>query len=388
MNINIHLGIIALIIACIVGLSRIICAVHFISDVLCSFNCIDHLFDITKFLFRYFFTFLKNKRKTSKNYLYNREKLNRKVLEITSNNHIIMIDKLCKRILGHPEILGRIIKGFIKEAKDVFLEEIIELIKEKKDWEGNSYFQQLNNVIDIAHHGRVEFDYLCCINLPQADGTMKRIYLDVEIQNVENPGYTLLTRGNDYLSRMITSQNGKEYDYRNYDGMKKTYVIWILPQAAKKRDGHVNRINSKLENISGSTIERLESYDKSEQIMIYLNKDHDIKDKYEDSDWIKTPLVIFLNNTYDLLIKKEVMKEYGFEEIEKEVKKMCNLGEMIARENIEKGHSMGLEQGQKLERITSIKNLMKKMAIPLDKAMDLLDLSSIEKEEMKKHFQS
>ena len=174
--------------------------------------------------------------------------------------------------------------------------------------------------------------------------------------------------------------------------MKKAYVIWILPQAAKKGDGHVNRISSKLENISRSTIERLESYDKSEQIMIYLNKDHDIKDKYEDSDWIKTPLVIFLNNTYDLLIKKEVMKEYGFEEIEKEVKKMCNLGEMIARENIEKGHSIGLEQGlvqgQKLERITSIKNLMKQMAIPLDKAMDLLDLSSIEKEEMKKYFQA
>ena len=108
---------------------------------------------------------------------------------------------------------------------------------------------------------------------------------------------------------MITSQNGKEYDYRNYDGMKKTYVIWILPQAAKKRDGHVNCYKTNEHNISGSTIERLESYDKSEQIMIYLNKDHDIKDKYEDSDWIKTPLVIFLNNTYDLLIKKEVMKD-------------------------------------------------------------------------------
>ena len=49
-----------------------------------------------------------------------------KVLEITSNDHIIMINKLCKIILGHPEILGRIIKGFIKEAKDVFLEEIID----------------------------------------------------------------------------------------------------------------------------------------------------------------------------------------------------------------------------------------------------------------------
>ena len=206
----------------------------------------------------------------------------------------------------------------------------------------------------------------------------------------------MLTRGNDYLSRIITNQNGKEYDYRNYDGMKKAYVIWILPQAAKKRDGNMNRYRTTEENISGSTIERLESYDKSEQIMIYLNKDHDIKDKYEDSDWIKTPLVIFLNNTYDLLIKKEVMKEYGFEEIEKEVKKMCNLGEMIARENIEKGHSIGLEQGleqglvqgQKEERITSIKNLMRKMKISLDNAMDLLDLSSVEKEEMKKYFQS
>ena len=78
----------------------------------------------------------------------------------------------------------------------------------------------------------------------------------------------MLTRGNDYLSRMITSQNGKEYDYRNYDGMKKTYVIWILPQAAKKRDGNMNRYRITEENISGSTIERLESYDKSEQIMI------------------------------------------------------------------------------------------------------------------------
>ena len=194
----------------------------------------------------------------------------------------------------------------------------------------------------------------------------------------------MLTRGNDYLSRIITSQNGKEYDYRNYDGMKKAYVIWILPQVAKKRDGHVNCINSKLENISGSTIERLESYDKSEQIMIYLNKDHDIKDKYEDSDWIKTPLVIFLNNTYDLLIKKEVMKEYGFEEIEKEVKKMCNLGEMIARENIEKG----LVQGQKKKNIELITNLMNSLSISFSKAVELLKVSKDKVLEIEKYFKS
>ena len=192
------------------------------------------------------------------------------------------------------------------------------------------------------------------------------------------------TRGNDYLSRIITSQNGKEYDYRNYDGMKKAYVIWILPQVAKKRDGHVNRINSKLENISGSTIERLESYDKGEQIMIFLNKDHDIKDKYEDSDWIKTPLVIFLNNTYDLLKKKEIMKEYGFEEIEKKVKKTCNLGEMIARENIEKG----LVQGQKKKNIELITDLMNSLSISFSKAIELLKVSKDKVLEIEKYFKS
>ena len=127
-------------------------------------------------------------------------------------------------------------------------------------------------------------------------------------------------------------------------------------------------------------------------MMIYLNKDHNIKDKYEDSDWIKTPLVIFLNNTYDLLVKKEVMKEYGFEEIEKEVKKICNLGEMIARENIEKGHSIGLEQGlvqgQKLERITLIKNMTESLQCSMQRAMDVLKLTADERKDVEEYFKS
>ena len=86
------------------------------------------------------------------------------------------------------------------------------------------------------------------------------------------------------------------------------------------------------------------------------------------------------------------MKEYGFEEIEKEVKKMCNLGEMIARENIEKGHSIGLEQGQKLERrkknIELITNLMNSLSISFSKAVELLKVSEDEVVEIKKYFEA
>ena len=57
------------------------------------------------------------------------------VIENTSTDMIIMIDKLCKRILGHPEVLGRIMKGFIKEVENLSLEEIMKLIKGKKNIE-------------------------------------------------------------------------------------------------------------------------------------------------------------------------------------------------------------------------------------------------------------
>ena len=202
----------------------------------------------------------------------------------------------------------------------------------------------------------------------------------MEIQNVENPGYSLVTRGQDYLSRMVIYQNGREYDYRNYKNMKKNYVIWILPQAAKKRDGHMNCYKTTEQNISGTTIEKLENYDKGEQIMIYLNKDHDIENKYDKVDWVLTPLVVFFNNTLDLLGKKNIIKEYGFEEIEREVTKMCNLGEMIAKESMEKG--------QKKKNIEHVRNLMNELPCSMQRAMDILKLTTYERKEIEKYFQA
>ena len=84
----------------------------------------------------------------------------------------------------------------------------------------------------------------------------------------------------------------------------------------------------------------------------------------------------------------QIMKEYGFEEIEKEVKKICNLGEMIARENIEKGHSMGIEQGQKLERITLIKNMTESLQCSMQRAMDVLKLTAGERKDVEEYFKS
>ena len=75
---------------------------------------------------------------------------------------------------------------------------------------------------------------------------------------------------------------------------------------------------------------------------------------------------------------------------------MCNLGEMIARENIEKGHSMGLEQGlvqvQKLERrkknIEHVTNLMSELQCSMQRAMDVLKLTADERKDVEEYFKS
>ena len=103
----------------------------------------------------------------------------------------------------------------------------------------------------------------------------------------------------------------------------------------------MNRYKTTEQNINGTTIEKLENYDKGEQIMIYLNKDHDIENKYDRVDWVLTPLVVFFNNTLDLLGKK----------------------------NIE-----------------HVRNLMNELPCSMQRAMDILKLTTYERKKLKNIF--
>ena len=151
------------------------------------------------------------------------------IIKDTLSQHKIMLDQNCKLMISHEEMLSKIIKEFVEETKHLSIEEIIEIVQDEHR------FQRLNNENTISGYGTVRFDFFGCIDLPQLDHTINRIYLNVEIQNDAYPKYSLITRGDAYLSRIQTTQWGKEYNDQNYDGMKKVYLIWILPQAAKKK---------------------------------------------------------------------------------------------------------------------------------------------------------
>ena len=302
------------------------------------------------------------------------------IIKDTLSQHKIMLDQNCKLMISHEEMLSRIIKEFVEEAKHLSIEEIIKIVQDEHR------FQRLNNENSIPGYGTVRFDFFGCIDLPQLDHTIKRIYLNVEIQNDAYPKYSLITRGDAYLSRIQTTQWGKEYNDQNYDGMKKVYLIWILPQAAKKRDGQVSICKTD----EKKHLEKLESYDKREQIVIYLDKEHDTSKKYQEYDEILTPLVVFLKNILDYQGKIRIMKEYGFKEIEKEVREVCDYANMLEKEYLNKGIGIGvekgIEQGTQNERIKNIRKLMIKLKMSFKEAIQFLDIPEDEVKEIEKYF--
>ena len=76
----------------------------------------------------------------------------------------------------------------------------------------------------------------------------------------------------------------------------------------------------------------------------------------------------------------QIMKEYGFNVIDKEVEKMCNLGEMIERE---------AKQKERTNRnIMVVKNLVHNLNTTFSNAVELLGLPQQEIDEIKKYFQS
>ena len=186
----------------------------------------------------------------------------------------------------------------------------------------------------------------------------------------------------------VMEQWGKEYNDQNYDGMKKVYLIWILPQAAKKRDGQVSICKTDEEK----QLEKVETYDKREQIVIYLDKEHDTNKKYQEYDEVLTPLVVLLNNILDYQGKIRIMKEYGFKEIEKEVREVCDYANILEKEYLNKGIGIGvekgIEQGTQNERIKNIRKLMIKLKMTFKEAIQFLEIPEDEEKEIEEYFKS
>ena len=311
---------------------------------------------------------------------------------ITSSNKTIMYDQYCKMLIGHPYILARIISCFVEEAKYLSLDEIKKLIKGVRigDKIVNPHFHLMDKEAFIKDEGLMCYDIYFYIDLPQIVQSTKRVYINIEIQNNPYTKYHLVTRSIAYSSRMISSQWGREYDDKNYDGMKKVYSFWIIPQATKSKDGCINQLKIAENHLSGNYQEKRESYDKEEQLMIYLSKEHSPNDKYESYDEILMPIGALLNNTLNYQEKNEVIKGYGLddEEFEERMRDMCNLGEVIELEALEKGTKKGTQKERIRKNIEYVRKMMTKLQMTFKEAIQFLEIPEDEEKEIEEYFKS
>lgn len=163
-------------------------------------------------------------------------------------------DSNIKEILADVQVLSRIVKHVVEEAKELDIEEIISCIENVSIGEvptdpGFTNYGKIESVQTenyIAHEGVVTFDIrfeLCIKDL------MIKLIVNVEAQKSTDASslhYHLENRIVYYLSRLISSQKNREFVKSDYDSIKKVYSIWLCMDASEDEDSiHKIRLTNK-----------------------------------------------------------------------------------------------------------------------------------------------
>lgn len=279
----------------------------------------------------------------------------------------IKLDKCIKRILSEPQFLARIIKECVTECANLSYDEIMDSLGQVKfmtvpvepGLTENSVLE-LSQEDYIAGEELIKFDILTFITVPiKLAGTTDyvRLYINIEAQKNEMPGYDISERGIFYMCREVSRQCGTEFtlskdDPIKYGNIKKVYSIWICTESAQKRAGTVETINlSKTltkdgKIIANSTIN--DRYDIMCLKILRISKNHSYVGVKNELFHFLTDLV---NDEMSKQEKLTALKGYGVKitkTIESEVGSMTMYTQEIADKNINKGIQQGIEKGQEL----------------------------------------
>jgi len=253
-------------------------------------------------------------------------------------------DALCKEILSQKIILAWIMKECMAEYSEWSAEAIARDYIETEpqvshisvDEEGGEWMPRIRgtNVEAVSStEGKITYDIRFTAIVPE---TGRRIWIDVEPQKNFRPGYSLLKRGTYYLARMISSQRGREFRGSDYDDLKKAYTVWICMKPPKKWEHRIKFYEVQDRDKSMGTVFGTEDFDLMTQVVICLGDPDDPR-----AVGLLRLLSVLLTNVYSVDEKQRILEsEFGIvltDTIRKGMNSMCNLGEGIYEDGIERG---------------------------------------------------
>lgn len=289
----------------------------------------------------------------------------------------LRLDRYIKTIMVQKPILACILKETVAECQSMTIEEIMDCIapnpiitrcgsKEAKAALKALQLSQENLTADGEHS---IFDILTVLFIPGNDPI--KIFLNIELQKNDKPGYDIPTRGIFHCARIISSQLGTEFtnhpdDKRQYADIKKTYSIWICSETAEKRANSVDEYKIERKTIIGENTDN-PYYDIMSVMVVNIGKNYDPQGT--DSNMLSMLNTLF-DRKIDAQEKIGKFSDLGLPmttEVETEVSGMCK----YTSKTLEIGREEGREEG----RMEMLFSLAQKGSISVAEGADEANMS-------------
>lgn len=190
--------------------------------------------------------------------------------------------------------------------------------------------------------GKVTFDVRFRVITPRNE--LVQLIINIEAQRSRRTSYPLLKRAMYYVSRLISSQYGVDFDKAQYGKIKKVYSIWLCMDAPDEKGG-ITRYRMQEEPEYGNVRTDKEDYDLQQVVMVYVaHARADMENRLlnllgelfisEDNANMKKEA---LNDHYDIDLNDD---EEGL------VRTMCNLSVGLYARGQERGEQSGFIKGE------------------------------------------
>ena len=312
---------------------------------------------------------------------------------ISATDKDAQYDEKAKNLLGHKIILAHILVKTIDEFKEMNPKDVVQYI------EGEPYISRvpvdpgstnvekaqdgekvigLNTENSELNEGLARFDIIFYVRMK--DG-LSQVIVNIEAQKAEPSAYDIINRAVFYISRMISSQKGREFVNSNYNDIKRVYSIWVCMNMEQNCMNYIHFIQ---ESVVG-TYQWKGDIDLANIVLIGLAEDLPEKEeKYE----LHRLLGALLSAKLDVNTKLDIIgNEFDIpleSDIRKDVNDMCNLSQGIKEQAYAEGTENGIAKGVVIGKQEGIAETIIKMHRKGYEAEQISDILDMEVEEVRK----
>ena len=219
------------------------------------------------------------------------------------------------------------------------------------------------------NEGMIRFDIIFYDRMK--DG-LSQIIVNVEAQKAEPSSYDILNRAIFYVSRMISSQKGRDFVKSNYNDIKRVYSIWICMNVDEHSMSHIHLTK---DDIIGSHNWKGD-IDLLNIVLLGLAEDLPKKaEKYE----LHRLLGALLSSKLKVDEKLDIIgNEFQIpleNDIRKDVSEMCNLSQGIEDRAYERGTANGLAKAvlRMYKKVYSIEQISDTLDMDIKEVQDIIE---------------